>query len=175
MSDDELRSGPTRPNKVYSQRYKGTGGVNNAEGYQYADTERNALMADFIEVLAMGYTVDRAVRRLAHWATSEDKHFDVFGKEIDGPHPSYGRAVPTRKTFYMWRDEDKGFSEAWDEAYNTIGTEHLEDHAMDMAYAGDSKMVQFLLRARNPGKYANFGALAGGAFQITITKTDEDL
>jgi hypothetical protein len=155
-------------------RYHGTGSINNDQGYIYADTEKYALMADFIEVLAHGYTIDRAVRMLAHWATSPDKHKGLDNVVVDEPHPSYGRAVPSRKTFYVWASQNSEFKEAWDEAYSR-GTEALEDHALDMAYAGDSKMVQFLLKARNPAKYANFGALAGGGFQIIIQQGDEDL
>lgn len=159
----------------HAYRYKGTGSKNNDEGYVYTDESKYGLMADFVEVLARGYTVDRAVRLLGHWATSPDKHKTIMGDEVDEPHESFGRAVPSRKTFYVWRNEDKEFAEAWDEAYNVRGTESLEDHAMDMAYAGDSKMVQFLLKARNPGKYANFGALGGGSFTVHITPADENL
>lgn len=156
-------------------RYHGTGSRNNNQNYSYADAEKDALKADFLEILCHGYTVDRAVRLLGHWATSPDKHTDIYNTEHDERHESYGRAVPARKTFYVWRNEDKEFAEAWDEAFNLIGTEHLEDHALDMAYAGDSKLVQFLLRARNPQKYANFGAMAGGSFNVTITPADEKL
>ncbi len=166
---------PPKPPGPNHYRYNGTGSRNNDDKLPYAETEKYALMADFIEVLNRGYTVDRAVRLLGHWATSEDKHRGIDNVERDEPHPSYGRAVPSRKTFYVWKEEDRDFKDAWEEAIHTVGTEALEDHALDMAYAGDSKMVQFLLKARNPAKYANFGALAGGGFQITITPHDEDL
>lgn len=156
-------------------RYKGTGSRNNEDGLPYDKDNKYAIMADFIEVLARGYTVDRAVRLLGHWATSPDKHKTLDGEEVDGPHESLGRACPSRKTFYVWRNDDKEFAEAWDEAYNIRGKESLEDHALDMAYAGDSKMVMFLLKARDPAKYANFGALGGGSFNIQITPADEAL
>ena len=156
-------------------RYHGTGSLNNERALEYAQPERYALMADFIEILSRGYTVDRAIRLLGHWATSPESHRDLDNITQDHPHPSFGRAVPSRKTFYIWQREDKEFADAWHEAYEIRGTEALEDHALDMAYAGDSKMVQFLLKARNPAKYANFGALAGGGFQIIINQADEDL
>lgn len=151
--------------------------VNNASNLGYSDESKRALMADFIEILAHGYTVDRAQRLLKHWATSEDHHVTVKNERVEAPHPSFGRAVPSRKTFYFWKDE-KGmeeFKEAWEEALTVRGTEYLEDHAHDLAYAGDSKMVMFLLKARNPQKYANFGALGGGSFNIQITAGDMDL
>lgn len=181
MSDErepiEAPDGPRaqKPPGPHSYRYKGTGSKNNPQNLGYDEELKYAIKADFIEILARGYTVDRAVRLLGHWATSPDKHRDINNVEHDEPHPSYGRAIPARKTFYVWADEDPEFKEAWDEAYHIRGTEALEDHALDMAYAGDSKMVQFLLKARNPSKYANFGAMGGGSFQITITPTDENL
>lgn len=177
MSEVEAPDEPraTRVPGPHSYRYHGTGSQNNRQNLSYADEEKYAIKADFIEILCRGYTVDRAVRLLGHWATSEHGHRGVDNIEYDEPHPSYGRAVPSRKTIYVWRNEDKEFAEAWDEAYSQIGTESLEDHALDMAYAGDSKMVQFLLKARNPSKYANFGQLSGGGFQITITPGDENL
>jgi hypothetical protein len=166
---------PPKPPGPEAFRYHGTGSVNNDGKYPYADAEKWAVMGDFIEVLRRGYTVDRAVRLLSHWATSEEKHRGLDNIEKDEPHETFGRAVPSRKTFYVWRDENVEFREAWDEAIHQIGTEALEDHALDMAFAGDSKMVQFLLKARNPAKYANFGAMSGGGFNITITPADQDL
>jgi hypothetical protein len=151
--------------------------VNNASHLGYGEAEKRALMADFIEILAHGYTVDRAQRLLKHWAVSEDHHVTIKNERVDEPHPSFGRAVPSRKTFYFWKDEPEmvEFKEAWNEAIDVRGTEYLEDHAHDLAYAGDSKMVMFLLKARNPQKYANFGALGGGSFNIQITAGDVDL
>ena len=151
--------------------------ANNASNLPYADEEKRAIMADFIEILAHGYTVDRAQRLMRHWAEAEEEHVNVKGERIDGKHPSFGRAVPTRKTIYVWKDEKgmEDFKEAWEEAIQTRGTEYLEDHAHDLAYAGDSKMVMFLLKARNPQKYANFGALGGGSFHIQISQGDMDL
>lgn len=171
---------PPKPPGPNASRYFGTYSKNNGNKYPYRDEEKYAIMADFLEILQRGYTVDRAMKLLGHWATSSEKHKDFEGGgnmlvEVEGAHPSYGRAIPSRKTIYLWRNENKEFAEAWDEAYNTIGKEALEDHALDMAYAGDSKLVMFLLKARDPAKYANFGATGGGSFNITITPADEAL
>lgn len=168
-------AGPGRIPGPNHFRYTGTGSKNNDNAYPYDEDLKWSIMADFIEVLCRGYTVDRAVRLLGHWATSPDKHRDINNIEHDERHVSYGRAIPARKTFYQWKKDYAEFSEAWDEAVATIGTEALEDHALDMAFAGDGKMVQFLLKARNPSRYANFGQLSGGGFQITITPGDENL
>lgn len=166
---------PKKPPGPHAGRYHGTGSKNNPQALPYSEELMLQIKADFVEILAHGFTVDRAVRLLGHWATSPDKHRGIDGVEHDEAHPSYGRAIPSRKTIYTWRDADPEFVEAWDEAYHVRGLEHLEDHALDMAYAGNDKLIMFLLKARNPTKYASFGAMAGGSFQIQITAQDQDL
>ena len=173
--DDMIIGRRKKPPGPHAARYHGTGSKNNPQALPYAEEEMNAIKADFLEIIARGYTIDRAVRLLGHWAQSPGKHRDVENVEHDEAHPTYGRAVPSRKTLYIWRDQDKDFGEAWDEAYSIRGTEHLEDHALDLAYAGNDKLVMFLLKARNPQKYANFGAMGGGSFNVQITPQDENL
>lgn len=133
-------------------------------------------MLDFIELLCHGRTIDGAVKMLKHWATSADKHINLMYEEVEGPHESFGRAVPARKTLYVWKDEpgNEEFKNDWKESFD-IGTEVLEDKAMTFAMAGSEKLVMFLLKARNPGRYANFGALGGGTFQVTFSPSDADL
>lgn len=157
-----------------SERYDGTGSANNNRKLGYAEEDKESLMQDFIELMAHGWTTDGAVKMLKDWATIPNKHTNLKRQLVEETHPSYGRAVPSRKTFYVWRDQYKDFEADWKAAYD-IGTEVLEDFAMDMAHAGSEKLVMFLLKARNPGRYANFGALGGGSFQITISPTDEAL
>ena len=157
-----------------SERYHGTGSANNDRKLGYAPEDKEALMADFVELLCHAWTVDGAVKMLKHWATSEDSHINLKRETVEGPHPSYGRAVAGRKTFYVWASENKQFAEDWKAAFD-IGTECLEDRGMDFAMAGSEKMIMFLLKARNPGRYANFGALGGGSFNVTFTPTDADL
>jgi len=159
-----------------SPRYEGTGSANNPRKLGYAPEDQESLMQDFIELLAHGWTTDGAIKMLNAWATVPDKHINLKRELVEEPHPSYGRAVPSRKTFYVWRDEPgkEQFKQDWKDAFE-IGTEVLEDVAMNMAHAGSEKLIMFLLKARNPGRYANFGALGGGAFQITISGVDAEL
>ena len=157
-----------------AERYRGTGSVNNERKLGYAPEDKEALMADFVELLCNAWTVDGAVKMLKEWATNPESHVNLKRETIEGPHPSYGRAVPARKTFYLWADENANFAEDWKAAFD-IGTEALEDRGMDIAMAGSEKMIMFLLKARNPGRYANFGALGGGTFQVTFAATDADL
>lgn len=157
-----------------AERYHGTGSANNNRKLGYAEEDKEALMQDFIELMANGWTVDGAVKMLKDWATKPDKHVNLNREVVEEPHPSYGRAVPSRKTFYVWRESNPDFDRDWKESFD-IGTEVLEDFAMNMAHAGSEKLVMFLLKARNPGRYANFGALGGGTFQVTITQSDADL
>jgi len=159
-----------------SERYDGTGSANNSRKLGYAPEDKESLMQDFVELLAHGWTVDGAIKMLKDWATVPDKHINLRRELVEEPHPSFGRAVPARKTFYVWRDEpgNEEFKNDWKESHD-IGTEVLEDLAMNMAHAGSEKLIMFLLKARNPGRYANFGALGGGSFNITITPGDADL
>lgn len=157
-----------------SERYDGTGSANNPRKLGYADEDKEAIMQDFVELMCHGWTVDGAVKMLNHWATSPDGHVNLKRETVDGPHPSLGRGVPSRKTLYVWRDQNAEFAADWKESY-AIGTEVLEDKAMDFAHAGSEKLIMFLLKARDPGRYANFGALGGGSFQVTFTATDADL
>lgn len=169
-----------RGSGVHAARYDGTGSVNNPRNLPYSEEDKLQLKADLVEIMSHGYTIDRAVKLLGHWATSPDKHRGILptdGKDgwFEGPHATFGRAVPARKQFYIWKDEDAEFKAAWEEAYDERGKHALEDHAHDMAFAGDSKLVMFLLKARDPKKYANFGAMGGGSYQVTISPSDADL
>lgn len=157
-----------------AERYDGTGSVNNGRKLSYAPEDQEALMADFVELLCHGWTVDGAVKMLNSWASNPEQHVNLNREIVEGPHPTYGRGVPARKTFYVWKSENKQFDADWRESFD-IGTEVLEDRGMDLAMAGSEKMIMFLLKARNPGRYANFGALGGGTFQITLQASDEDL
>lgn len=157
-----------------SERYDGTGSANNSRYLGYAEEDKEAIMQDFVELLCHGWTVDGAVKMLKDWATNPDKHINLKREAVEEPHPSYGRGTPARKTLYIWRDHNKDFESDWKAAFD-IGTEVLEDVGMNLAHAGSEKMIMFLLKARNPGRYANFGALGGGSFQITLTPSDVEL
>lgn len=57
-----------------------------------------------------------------------------------------------RKTAYNWRDSDKEFAEAWDDAIE-VGTEKLETEATRRALDGSDTLLIFLLKARRPKVY----------------------
>lgn len=57
-----------------------------------------------------------------------------------------------RRTAYSWRESDKTFAEAWDDALE-IGTEKLETEATRRALEGSDTLLIFLLKARRPKIY----------------------
>lgn len=57
-----------------------------------------------------------------------------------------------RRTAYNWRESDKEFAEAWDDAIET-GTEKLETEATRRALEGSDTLLIFLLKARRPKIY----------------------
>lgn len=57
-----------------------------------------------------------------------------------------------RRTAYSWREWDKEFAEAWDDALE-IGTEKLEAEATRRALEGSDTLLIFLLKARRPNVY----------------------
>lgn len=57
-----------------------------------------------------------------------------------------------RRTAYSWRESDKTFAEAWDDALE-IGTEKLETEATRRALEGSDTLLIFLLKARRPKVY----------------------
>lgn len=59
-----------------------------------------------------------------------------------------------RKTVYMWRAEDPGFADEWDDAIES-GVERLEDEAYRRALVGSDTLMIFLLKAKRPKVYAD--------------------
>lgn len=57
-----------------------------------------------------------------------------------------------RRTAYSWRESDKAFAEAWDDALE-IGTEKLEKEATRRALKSSDTLLIFLLKARRPTVY----------------------
>lgn len=57
-----------------------------------------------------------------------------------------------RKTAYNWRESDKAFADAWDDAIE-VGTEKLETEATRRALDGSDTLLIFLLKARRPKVY----------------------
>jgi len=76
----------------------------------------------------------------------------------------------SRGTVYRWKDEDKAFAAAWEEALDA-GIERLEDAAYKRALDGSDTLMIFLLKAKRPTVYADRQRLehtgaGGGPVQV---------
>ncbi len=82
-----------------------------------------------------------------------------------------GAAGVARSTAYAWRARDSRFAAAWDDAVED-GTDALEDVATRLAFAGNDRLLMFLLKARRPEKYCPAARTrrmaAGGAGTVSI-------
>jgi len=103
---------------------------------RYSLPERILVQREFLSYVAQGYSPTRAVQRLQALAQKEPEKW---------PYADYS-------TFMAWKAYDKDFAEAYEVAYS-MGTDNLEDKGVELAYAGNSSMLQFLLRMRNPQRY----------------------
>jgi hypothetical protein len=92
------------------------------------------------------------VRRTQHGAaTSSPAKKKKFLKALEdgGMVASAAKKVGVdRATVYRGRHRDAEFDDAWTAIYDT-GTDELEAKAMEKALAGDSVMLQFMLKARS--------------------------
>lgn len=103
---------------------------------KYSAPERILLQRQFLEYIAGGFTATRAVTKIQGLALKEPEKW---------PYADYA-------VFMAWKAYDKDFRDAYEVAY-AMGTDNLEDKGVDLAYAGNSSMLQFLLRMRNPARY----------------------
>ena len=103
---------------------------------KYTTPERVLLQRTFLSFVAEGYSPTRACAKLAALAMKEPEKW---------PYADYA-------VFMAWKAYDKDFKDAYEVAY-AMGTDNLEDKGVDLAYAGNSSMLQFLLRVRNPQRY----------------------
>lgn len=103
---------------------------------KYSVPERILLQRAFLTYIAEGFTPTRAVNKINALALKEPEKW---------PYADYA-------VFMAWKAYDKDFSDAYEVAYS-MGTDNLEDKGVDLAYAGNSSMLQFLLRMRNPQRY----------------------
>jgi hypothetical protein len=122
-------------------------------------TERDNIKAAFLTFLATGMSVSKAVAKI----NGTENYYASENNRI------------SKKQFYIWRRMDKEFAKAWDEAYS-VGTDALEDRAHDWAWEGNAALLQFLLRTRNPQRYAmnrhEISGPGGGAIPVEgITRT----
>lgn len=106
------------------------------EPAKYTPQERMLLQREFLTYIQQGYSPTRACAKLKELASREPDKW---------PYATYG-------VFMAWKKFDKDFSEAYEIAYS-MGTDELEDKAVEMAYGGNASMLQFLLKMRNPQRY----------------------
>jgi hypothetical protein len=69
----------------------------------------------------------------------------------------------SRRTAYDHREQRPAFREAWDEAL-AKSVDAVETRAWQMAMEGDSRLIEFILKAHRPEKYRDRAevAVAGG-------------
>lgn len=103
---------------------------------KYTPQERILLQREFLLYIQQGFSATRAVQRLQDLALREPDKW---------PYAEYA-------TFMAWKAHDKDFSDAYEVAY-AMGTDQLEDKAVEMAYGGNASILQFLLKMRNPTRY----------------------
>lgn len=111
---------------------------------KYSATEKILLQREFLTYIQQGFTPTRAVSRLQALATREPEKW---------PFADYA-------TFMAWKAYDTDFSDAWEVAY-AMGTDALEDKAIEMSYGGNASMLQFVLKMRNPQRYGPKGIDSG--------------
>ena len=98
--------------------------------------ERHDIQVMFCKLLAQGQGISQAIQK-------------INGQEgySFGEHQRV-----SRKTIYMWRKFDDVFREAWDEAY-AMGTERIEDKAMEFAELGNATLLVHMMKVRNPRRH----------------------
>jgi hypothetical protein len=111
---------------------------------KYTTSERILLQRTFLEFIQLGYTPTRASQKIKEMAHMHPEKM---------PYADYA-------TFMAWKQYDKNFSEAYEVAY-AMGTDNLEDKAVELAYGGNATMLQFLLRVRSPQRYAPKSEVSG--------------
>ena len=93
------------------------------------------------------------------------------GKSIAAAAAAAGIA---RRTVYGWRENDAAFAAAWDDAWE-MGTDKLEDLALQGAEQGSEKLLLALLKARRPQRYARSVVEHGGSLELTLKAATETL
>ena len=103
---------------------------------KYSFDEKLKLQREFLLFISQGFSPTFACKKLKLLAEQDPGKW---------PYAEYS-------TFMAWKAYDKNFSDAYDAAY-AMGTDNLEDKAVELAYAGNASILQFLLRVRNPSRY----------------------
>jgi hypothetical protein len=107
------------------------------EAGKYSLDERIKLQREFLSFIAQGFSATRAAKRVQEKALANPS---------DMPYADYA-------VFMVWKEYDKDFADAYEVAY-AMGTDALEDKGVELAYGGNASMLQFLLKMRNPTRYA---------------------
>lgn len=103
---------------------------------KYSPAERILLQREFLQYIMQGFSATRAVSRLQALALKEPEKW---------PYAEYA-------VFMAWKAYDKDFADAYEVAYS-MGTDALEDKAVELAYGGNAAILQFLLKMRSPQRY----------------------
>lgn len=74
----------------------------------------------------------------------------------------------SRSTAYRARQRDEAFALAWADVESTV-TDKLERKAVELALAGDVKLLEFLLKARRPDLYRDS---VRSDVKVTVKHTD---
>jgi hypothetical protein len=87
-------------------------------------------------------------RRIARWQA-------LFLKTLrKAPNVAHACRVAgvSRFTAYKYREEDESFARKWEESLQA-SVDKCEEKAFDMAWKGDSQLLQFILKAHRGGTY----------------------
>lgn len=102
-----------------------------------------------------------------------DKAIDVL---LDGKGAAAAAAAVgvSRQTLYNWQDQNARFAERWKDAQESI-TDQIEATAIEKALAGDSGLLQFLLKSRRRNPYQERHELTGeGGSPLTILISERE-
>ena len=92
---------------------------------------------------------------MARWRKWTDKREQEFLRWLrEGHTVTYAcdKLDINHSTAYKHRSEDDEFRQAWEEA-REAGADKLEDVALDRAFQGSDRLLEFLLKGAKPEKY----------------------
>ena len=104
---------------------------------KYSIEERLKLQREFLTYIIAGQSATAASEKLKARSKLDPANW---------PYADYS-------VFMAWKAYDRDFAEAYEVAY-AMGTDKLEDKAVEMAYGGNASMLQFVLKMRNKARYS---------------------
>lgn len=114
-------------------------------GMKKSPEEVAEIKRDFLMLLAKGATVTKALAVI----NGSDAWFGAETTKVG------------RKTIYSWRKYDEQFRQDWDEAY-AIGNDKYETRLAEYALEEDPRLIDKVLKFRNPRRYATQRVEASG-------------